>query len=254
MTTLEVEIAVTTPHGARVAAEAGADRVELCGALEVGGITPSAALLRIAVATGIGVHALIRNRPGDFVYDADDVRCMADDAAFAASEGAAGVVIGALTAGGGLDRGALETIAGAAREANPLVQLTFHRAIDHTADPAGLLDELAALGFGRVLTSGGASSASDGAGVLAAMVARGSGLQIMAGGGVLPAHIDLLAALGVDAVHLSAKARATARPATDGAPWVSLGSSSTDAAADAHFVTDESVVRDAVARAAAARR
>ena len=250
MTTLEVEIAVTTPQGAEVAARAGADRVELCSALEVGGITPSAALLRLAVETGIGVHALVRNRPGDFVYDADDVRCMADDAAFAASVGAAGVVVGALTADGGIDRRALDMIVGAARDANPLVHLTFHRAIDHTADPAALLDELAALGFARVLTSGGASTASDGASALAAMVARGSGLEIMAGGGVLPGQIDRLAALGVDAVHLSAKARARAHQGA----WVSLGSSSTDAAADAHFVTDESVVRDAVTRAAAARR
>jgi len=249
MTTLEVEIAVTTPRGAAVAAAAGADRVELCSALEVGGITPSAALLRLAVETGVGVHALVRNRPGDFVYDADDVRCMAEDAAFAASVGAAGIVVGALTPDGGLDRPALERIVGAARDVDPLVHLTFHRAIDHTADPAGLLDALSALGFRRVLTSGGASAACDGVAVLEAMVARGSGVEIMAGGGVLPGQIARLAEAGVAAVHLSAKTRAAAR---EGA-WVSLGSSSTDAAADTHFVTDESVVRDAVARAAAAR-
>ena len=249
MTTLEVEIAVTTPAGASIAAAAGADRVELCSALEVGGITPSAALLRLAVATGIAVHALIRNRPGDFVYSADDVRCMAEDAAFAASIGAAGIVVGALTPSGSVDRAAVAEIVGAARAADPLVHLTFHRAIDQTADPADHLDELYGLGFRRVLTSGGASAASDGAAVLAAMAARGSGVQIMAGGGVLPDQIASLAALGVDAVHLSAKARAAVTVEN----WVSLGSSSTDAAADAHFVTDESIVRRAVALAAAAR-
>jgi len=158
-------------------------------------------------------------------------------------------VVGALTPSGSVDRAAVAEIVGAARAADPLVHLTFHRAIDQTAEPADHLDELYDLGFRRVLTSGGASAASDGAAVLAAMAARGSGVQIMAGGGVLPDQIASFAALGVDAVHLSAKARAAVTVEN----WVSLGSSSTDAAADAHFVTDESIVRRAVALAAAAR-
>ena len=250
----QVEIAVTSAHGARLAAQEGADRVELCSALELGGITPSAALLRLAVAEGIPVHALIRSRPGDFVYDDDELRLLADDAAFAVECGASGVVIGALTADGGIDVIAVERMAAAARAVDPDVALTFHRAIDQTANPAEHLGLLFELGFRRVLTSGGASSATEGSAVLAEMVAAGhglaepggAGLEIMAGGGVLPHQIPALARLGVDAVHLSAKARA----ATASAHWVSLGAAATDAAADTHFVTDAGVVREAVAAAA----
>ena len=249
MNALQVEIAVTSHTGARVAAESGAARVELCSALELGGITPSAALLRLAVAEGIPVHALIRSRPGDFVYDADELRLLADDAAFAVEAGASGVVIGALTAEGGIDLVAVERMAAAARAVDPGVALTFHRAIDQTANPAGHLGELFDLGIRRVLTSGGASSASAGSAVLAEMVAADSGLEIMAGGGVLPHQIAALARLGVDAVHLSAKARA----ATASAHWVSLGAAGTDAESDTHFVTDAGVIREAVAAASTAR-
>jgi copper homeostasis protein len=256
MNALQVEIAVTSPVGARLASRAGAARVELCSALELGGITPSAALLRLAVAEGIPVHALIRSRPGDFVYDEDELRLLADDAAFAVEAGASGVVIGALTAEGGVDLVAVERMAAAARAVDPGVALTFHRAIDQTADPAEHLGALFDLGIRRVLTSGGASSAADGSAVLAEMIAAAAsftdagltdaGLEIMAGGGVLPHQIPALARLGVDAVHLSAKARA----ATASAHWVSLGAAGTDAASDTHFVTDAAVIRAAVAAAA----
>jgi copper homeostasis protein len=245
MDTLAVEIAVTTSAGSAIAAAEGADRVELCSALELGGLTPSIAAVHRAVTTGIPVHALIRNRPGDFVYDEDDVRTMMDDTAMLVEAGASGVVIGALAPSGGIDVETVLRLAGMARATNPAVQLTFHRAIDRTPDPAAHLVDLAEMGFDRVLTSGGASRALDGDGVLRRMVAAGSGVEIMAGGGVLPEHVARLAALGVDAVHLSAKARAAASTAH----WVSLGSASTDASADAHFVTDGSVVRAAVVAA-----
>jgi copper homeostasis protein len=245
MDTLAVEIAVTTSAGAAVAGAEGADRVELCSALELGGLTPSIASVYRAVADGPPVHVLVRNRPGDFVYDVDDVLTMLDDTAMLVEAGAAGVVLGALTPSGGIDVETVRRLVDRARDADPAVRLTFHRAIDQTPDPVALLDELAAMGFDRILTSGGASRAIDGGAVLARMVATGSGVEIMAGGGVLPEQVRRLADLGVDAVHLSAKARAAASTAH----WVSLGSASTDAAADTHFVTDGSIVRAAVAAA-----
>jgi copper homeostasis protein len=249
MTPLPIEIAVTSPAGATLALREGATRVELCSALELGGLTPSPALLRLAVATGAEVHALIRSRPGDFVYDAAEVRLLADDAAFAVENGAAGVVVGALTAQGGIDERAVARIAEAARSVDPAASVTFHRAIDQTAAPAQHLAALAALGIRRVLSSGGAATAAAGSAVLAEMVAAHSGVEIMAGGGVLTNDIPALAALGVDAVHLSAKRRA----ASAAANWVALGSSTTDAAADTHFVTDADTVREAVAAARGAR-
>jgi copper homeostasis protein len=223
----------------------GADRVELCSALELGGLTPSIGTVYRAVEAGIPLHVLIRNRPGDFVYDEDDVRSMMDDAAVLVHAGAAGVVIGALTPSGDIDVETVLRLAGMARSANATTQLTFHRAIDQRPDPAAHLDDLAEMGFDRILTSGGASRAIDGGAVLRRMVAARSGLEIMAGGGVLPEHVGALQDLGVDAVHLSAKTRAAA----SAAHWVSLGSASTDAAADTHFTTDGSIVRSAVAAA-----
>ena len=200
-----LEIAVQDAAGARVAVEHGADRVELCTALgATGGLTPSAGTIAAACATGAAVHVLIRSRPGGFVYSADEVRVLADDVRRAVDGGAAGVVIGALTADARVDVEATRVLADAARSAGA-AQVTFHRALDAAADPLAAIALLADLGVDRVLTSGGAAAAPDGLDVLCALVAAGSGVEVMAGGGVRPESIAALVAAGVDAVHLSAK-------------------------------------------------
>ncbi|GAC78557.1 copper homeostasis protein [Gordonia malaquae] len=201
MTTLE--IAVQDAAGAAVALAGGADRVELCAALgATGGLTPSPATIAATVATGVEVHALIRNRPGGFVYSPDEVRVLADDVRRAVDLGAAGVVIGALQPGGALDAAATAILLDAAGDAD----VTFHRAIDTVSDPVRTLHQLADIGVLRVLTSGGAPKAGDGLNTLAALIAADTGVEVMAGGGVTPTSIPSLLAVGVDAVHLSAKA------------------------------------------------
>src|SRR4051794_21497211 len=142
---ITVEIAVQDLAGLRVALAEGAGRVELCSALGMGGLTPSAALIHGAVAlareTGREgfVHVLVRPRGGGFVYDADELATILGDVRFAREAGAAGVVVGALTDRGRVDADAVRRIVA---EAGPL-QVTFHRALDVVADPLGAAEELA---------------------------------------------------------------------------------------------------------------
>ncbi|MCF8589211.1 copper homeostasis protein CutC [Gordonia liuliyuniae] len=200
-----LEIAVQDAAGAAIALAGGADRVELCAALgATGGLTPTLGSLEATTATGVGVHVLIRGRPGGFVYTRAEVTTMAADIGHLVGAGASGVVIGALNEDAAVDRDATASLIAAARGAGA-VDVTFHRALDAAADPLVALQVLAELGVDRVLTSGGAPTAGDGLDVLAALVEADSGVQIMAGGGVRPDTVPELVAIGVDAVHLSAR-------------------------------------------------
>lgn len=242
---LAVEIAVQSVDGARIAREHGATRVELCSGLVLGGLTPSVGAVSLAVADAraagaADVHVLIRPRPGDFVFSRTDRDVMTRDIEVFADLGVAGVVIGALTENGAPDRSTLEDLIGAAGE----LTVTFHRAIDVAAESPGLVSELADLGVDRILTSGRAASSADGLDVLAQFVRDAAGrVEIMAGGGVTVESIPALAAIGVDAVHLSARAAA-------GRTFGS-GPGGGD---DGHDVTDPRIVDRAVSAAAAARQ
>lgn len=203
-----IEIAVQDSEGLEVALQVGADRVELCSALGVGGLTPSFGLIESAVdaaatagASGF-VHVLVRPRPGGFVYTASEIDTVVRDIRAARLAGADGVVIGALARDNRVDVTATRAFV----EAAGGLDVTFHRAIDAGGDPLAALDALIDLGVRRVLSSGGAAQSLDGAEVLAAMTAHVAGrLEIMAGGGVTVESIPILLATGVDAVHLSAK-------------------------------------------------
>lgn len=236
MSVRPVEIAVQDPAGARDAMAAGAARLELCQALDVGGLTPSLAVLE-AVLDAVdpaAVNVLVRPRAGGFVYTAEEVALVAADIRACVVRGAGGVVVGALDATGGLDREAVRRW----RDAAGAATLVFHRAIDASADPSAVFDALAPLGVDRVLTSGGAPRSIDGVERLAAFAARSGGVEVMAGGGVRVADIPALFDAGVHAVHLSARARAGLD-----AP------SGPGGGAEGHDVTDALVVREAVAAA-----
>ncbi|MEU5821000.1 copper homeostasis protein CutC [Streptomyces sp. NPDC047803] len=237
-----LEIAVTSPAGARAARENGADRVELCTALELGGLTPSAGLVEAVAAEGLPVQVLVRCRPGDFVHDAEELALMAAEVRSVIASGAAGVVIGALTADGALDTDAVARLADAARAQGRPVEVTLHRAVDQSADPVATAALLPSLGLTRVLTSGGAPAAAEGLATIAAMAAAAPRVEVMAGGGVRLADIPALVSAGVASVHLSAKARAPRRP---GSAWVPLGAGGSSAELDTHFVTDPGVVAQA---------
>lgn len=197
-----VEVAVDSVASAVMAEAAGADRLELCQCLELGGLTPSLGLLEaVRRRVGIPVFVMVRSVTGPFRYDAAEVEVMASDVRRAREAGAAGVVIGALTADGRIDQAAVRPLIAAAGT----LPVTFHRAIDLVADVSGGLDELVAMGVARVLTSGGPSTAFVGRSVLADMVRHAAGrLIILAGGGVRAEHVvELVWTSGVSEVHLS---------------------------------------------------
>lgn len=213
-----LEIVVQDASGARAAMAAGADRLELCCDLGMGGLTPSAGTVEMALEIVAGrpdtVHALIRSRPGGYVYGDEEVELMCRDIRTLKAQGVHGVVVGALTPGRAVDLFALERLVQAADG----LHVTFHRALDACADPLGQLALLEGTGVGRVLTSGGATRTIDGLPMLASMVKDGpAGIEVMAGGGVRLADVGALVRAGVDAVHLSAKAtRVDLHPAGPG--------------------------------------
>ena len=201
-----IEICCDSLASARAAQQGGADRVELCGPLDTGGTTPSAGLIEaVCSVVSIPVHVLIRARSGDFCYSADELRVMAADVALAGRLGAAGVVIGALDPNGRVDRPGMARLLDAA---GPL-SVTFHRAIDVSADPLELAAELVELGVARVLTSGGQPTASAGAQTIAAMVRKcGDRLVLLAGSGVSAENAAALVnATGVAELHVGSAVR-----------------------------------------------
>jgi copper homeostasis protein len=244
---MKLEIAVVSAAGAGTAAAEGANRIELCSGLELGGITPSQGLMEASmghVDRRLEIHPLIRSRPGDFRYSASDVDTMVHEIRHLLAQGAHGVVVGALTASGDVDIHAIQRLLDAAREANPEAQLTFHRAIDQSRDPLAALDQLIELGFTRVLTSGHEATAGAGLPTLALMVERSAGaLEIMAGGGLTLADIPAMHAAGLSAIHLSAKK--TVSTLADGT--ISLGAQD-GSDPTAYTVTDRETVRAAKAK------
>jgi copper homeostasis protein len=197
-----LEICVDTAAGIAAAAEGGADRIELCSALELGGLTPSTALLDRAVASGLPTHAMIRPRAGGFVYDADEIELMAADIRHALSLGAAGVVVGALKADRTLNVQALARFREAARDGT----FVLHRAIDLTTDPMAAIEEACSIGVDKVLSSGGEATAVAGAQLLGQMTkAAGGRLSLIAGSGIAPENVARVVRLsGVREVHGSA--------------------------------------------------
>lgn len=231
-----LEVAVQDVAGTQVAAAAGADRVELCSALDLGGVTPSLGVVEAAVAAAgwAGVHVLVRPRPGDFVLSDEEADLVVRDAVLVVRAGAAGVVVGGLTEDGALDVRTLDRVVEAAHAERDDVVVTFHRAVDAAADPTAVVAELPEHGVDRVLTSGGAPDALTGAAGLARLVEASAGrVAVMAGGGVRPQHVaELVARTGVRDVHLSARRLVT--------PDTGFG---------ARHVTDAATVEAAVAAA-----
>ncbi len=180
--TVLVEACVDSVASARHAAAAGVGRLELCANLVEGGVTPSLGMLAtVRERVSIPLHVLIRPRGGDFLYDEDEVAVMLRDIADCRGMGADGVVIGALLAGGAVDRDITRRLIDAAR---PLA-VTFHRAFDLARDDGEALEELVSLGIERVLTSGQARTAEAGIPLLARLVAQaGERITILAGGGI----------------------------------------------------------------------
>ena len=181
MEQIKLEVCCGDMQSVLAAKEGGADRIELCQALEVDGLTPSAEMMAEAIGLGIPVQVLIRPREGDFVYDEAEIETMLKEIRLAKQLGANGVVIGALKSDGSIDE---ETIRCLVSEATGL-SITFHRAFDVCSQPAEALEQIVSLGCHRLLTSGQAPSAEQGIPLIKKLVEQSGGrLIIMPGAGV----------------------------------------------------------------------
>ena len=207
-----LEVCVDSTASALAAKRGGADRLELCADLIIGGTTPSLALLRqVKTETGLPVRALLRPRFGDFCYDRWELAQMVQSAAELVQAGADGIVTGVLTPDGRLDAQAMRPIyaavSEAAAKAGRPVALILHRAFDVCADPFAALEAARSLGVCTILTSGQAASAPAGAKLLGRLVKQaGDSVEILVGAGVSAENIPALAArTGARAFHLSGK-------------------------------------------------
>ena len=200
-----LEVCVDSVQAAALAAEAGADRIEFCSALLLGGLTPTLSSVRETrrmVGPEIDLVVMARPRAGDFVIDSVDLRLMADEIARCADAGADGIVCGVLKPSGKVDTAAMGRLLDAAGQC----PVTFHRAIDQTPDLQQAATTLHDLGVQRILTSGGAGSAAEGLSGLKKLQSRyGDSMEIIAAGGVRSHNIPtILKETGIRSIHLSA--------------------------------------------------
>jgi copper homeostasis protein len=202
-----LEVCVDSAQGLEAAVEGGADRIELCSALDLGGLTPSRGLMELAAKVTVPVYAMIRPRAGDFVFEGADRQVMLADIDAARESGLAGVVLGASLPDGRLDVELLHVLS---LRAGALGR-TLHRAFDLVPDAFAALEQAIELGFERVLTSGQAVKVPDGITMLHELVEQANGrIQIMAGSGVTPGNVDAIVRdSGVCEVHASCRSPVT---------------------------------------------
>ncbi|MDO9254316.1 MAG: copper homeostasis protein CutC [Bacteroidales bacterium] len=199
-----LEIAVFSLESAIAAFNAGADRIELCSAPAEGGLTPSAATMRLARKyVKIPIHIMIRPREGDFCYSAKEFEAMLLDIAAAKMVGMEGVVAGVLNPDGSVDEKRTAILVDAAAPMN----VTFHRAFDMTKDQDEALEAIIYAGCARILTSGGQQTAPQGIEKLAELVQKaGDRISIMPGSGINLDNIKHITDItNAKEIHLSAR-------------------------------------------------
>jgi len=201
---ITLEVCVEDAQGVAAAIAAGADRIELCSALDVGGLTPSAGLMQLARSAPIPVYAMIRPRAGSFHFDSMDEQVMLADIDKVREARLAGVVLGASLPDGHLDTALLRRLVARADG----LGLTLHRVFDLVPSPLRALDEAVELGFERILTSGGERHAAQALPLLKQLVEHGRGrISIMPGSGVNADNAaEILAATGAHEIHASCRA------------------------------------------------
>jgi len=214
---VRVEICVGDVESAIAAESGGADRIELCDNLLVGGTTPSAGTIAESCRRlRIPVHVLIRPRAGDFIYSQAEIAVMRHDIEVVKALGAAGVVLGVLTRDAVIDHGQTAELIALAR---PMC-VTFHKAFDQTPDPLEALDVLMTLGVDSVLTSGGRPTAVEGIETLAKLVGHAGGkIGVMAGGQLSTSNLEpVIRQSRVSEVHLGSAASRTIESSMNTSP------------------------------------
>lgn len=212
----ELEICTGDYESVMNAFFAGATRVEICGALPIGGITPSESLMQMtrSVSPAMKRNVLIRPRQGDFLYSDNEFMSMVEDMRSPGIAAADGYVIGMLKADGTVDmeRTAL-LMKSIPEEDRAGKSFTFHRAFDMTKDPFQALEDIIELGFDRILTSGRASSAEAGIPMLKKLYEQAAGrIIIMAGGGVNANNArKIMEETGIRSLHGSCSGKVNSR-------------------------------------------
>lgn len=197
-----VEICASNFESALAAEQGGANRIELCTQLSVGGLTPPRDLIeKVLSELNIPVHVLIRPRMGDFCFSELEIRAMTDTIAHCRSMGCAGIVSGVLTAENKVDIEKTRRLITAAEG----MEFTFHRAFDECAEPMAALDDLLHLGVGRLLSSGQQLAALDGLELLKTLKENARDqIEIMPGAGINLSNVLAFKEAGFGSVHLSA--------------------------------------------------
>ena len=202
---MKIEICIGSLQSALNAYNAGANRVELCSALSLGGITPSAGLIKqVKEAIPIDVNVLIRPRQGDFLFSTSELNLMLDDIKICADYGVSGVVVGALNEQGDVDMNFSAKMINLAKKLG--LSVTFHRAIDRSRDILKSVEDIIELGADRILSSGGEMSAYKGMEMLETMNKLANNrIIIMPGAGVNAKNIkEIITKTGVSEIHFSA--------------------------------------------------
>jgi copper homeostasis protein len=215
MPKVRLEIAVDNPQAVLAATSGGAERLELCSSLADGGLTPSSGFVSWTLsAVSIPVHAIVRPRPGNFVYSPHELAVIEQDIRFMRAAGLHGIVLGILTPDHRVDLTAMQRFAELARP----MRLCFHRAFDLTLDREEALEDVIRCGAEILLTSGGAVSLYAGAREVTRIVEQSAGrIEIMGGAGVRVKNAgELWQTVPVDTLHTSL--RSPWRAAAHGGP------------------------------------
>lgn len=197
-----VEICANSFESATAAQKGGADRIELCTHLAVGGLTPSYSLIeKVKKELDIPIHVLIRPKKGSFCYKEEELINMINDIEFCKEIGCAGVVSGVLKSNFNVDLKATKRLISAAES----LDFTFHRAFDYANNPMKTLEQLIDLKIKRVLSSGQESLAIDGISLLTKMNSIFQNqIEIMPGSGINVANVMAFKNKGFKSIHLSA--------------------------------------------------
>lgn len=197
-----VEICANSFDSAKAAQDGGANRIELCTQLAVGGLTPSYSLIeKVKNELAIPIHVLIRPRKGDFCYTEQELNSMINDINFCKKIGCQGVVSGVLTTDLKIDLIAIQQLIKAANG----MDFTFHRAFDCVNDPLKSLEQLIDLKIKRILSSGQKQTAFEGLSLLTEMKKLSKGkVEIMPGSGINTENAIYFKENGVESIHLSA--------------------------------------------------
>jgi copper homeostasis protein len=240
MANVLLEICCGSIDDAIEAEKGGADRVELCSALFLGGLTPSLGTIQEAKRRlKIPIMVMVRPRAGGFAYSEAELASMERDAEAAVENGADGVVFGILQSDGGIDISRCRQI----RRLIGKRQAVFHRAFDVTPDPFEALEQLVDMGITRVLTSGQKESAPEGVELIQKLVERARDrIEILPGGGIQAWNLkEMVERSGCRQVHLTA-GKMVFDTSTQARPALTFGGA-LHPPEDRYQVTDAQLVR-----------